>query len=109
ESGLLQEAGADDDLGAGVDGGLHGVHAVVIGGLVAVGRLIVLVGQAVVGGIELDAVPGALVEGAVLELADVGDEGDLVGAVGGLSVVRDLVGVGDDGGVAILGGLGLVG
>ena len=109
ESGLLQEAGADDDLGAGVDGGLHGVHAVVIGGLVAVGGLIVLVGQAVVGGVELDAVPGALVERAVLELADVGDEGDLVGAVGGLSVVRDLVGVGDDGGVAILGGLGLVG
>ena len=74
-----------------LDGGLHGIVAVIIGSLVAVGGLVVLVAQAVGGSIQLDAVKGALVEGLVLQLAHVGDEGDLISAVGAGHVVVDVV------------------
>ena len=94
QGGALHEAGADNHLGPGLAGGLHGVVAVVVGGLVAVGGLIILIAQAVVGGIELHAVVGTLVEGLVLQLAHVGDEGDLILAVGGGHVVVNVVGIG---------------
>src|SRR5699024_410092 len=83
QGSLLQEAGADDDFGAVVGGQLHGVVAVVIGGLVAVGGLIVLVGLAGGGSVQLHAVIGALVEGLVLQGAHVGDESDLILAIAG--------------------------
>ena len=67
QSGGLQEAGANDHFGAVVGGQLHGVVAVVIGGLVAIGGLIVLVGLAGGGSVQLHAVIGALVEGLVLQ------------------------------------------
>ena len=102
EGRALHEAGADDDLGAAVHGSLHGVVTVVIGRLIAVGGLIVLVAQAVVGGIELHAVEGALVEGLILQLADVGDERDLILAVFGRHVVVDIVRIGVSGGPALL-------
>ena len=43
------------------------------------------------GGIALHAVPGALVEGLVLQLAHVGDESEFVLVVGGGHVVLDVV------------------
>ena len=100
---LLQEADADDDAGAVVDGLLHGVVTVGVSGLAAVGGLIVLVAQVILVGVGLDAVPGALVEGLVLEIAHVGDEGDFIGV--GLHGVGDVVGV--DGFVAVVGSGGI--
>ena len=88
--------------GNAVHGSLHGVVAVVIGSLIAVGGLIVLVAQAVVGGIELHAVEGALVEGLILQLADVGDERDFILAVLRRHVVVDIVRIGVSGGPALL-------
>ena len=102
EGRALHEAGADNDLSAAVHGSLHGVVTVVIGSLIAVGGLIVLVAQAVVGGIELHAVEGTLVEGLILQLADVGDERDLILAVFGRHVVVDIVRIGVSGGPALL-------
>ena len=46
-----------------------------------VGRLIVLVRHVILAGIQLHAVPGALVEGLVLQLAHVSDKGQLILAV----------------------------
>ena len=102
EGSTLHEAGADNDLSAAVHGSLHGVVTVIIGRLIAVGGLIVLVAQAVVGGIELHAVEGALVEGLILQLADVGDESDFILAVLGRHVVVDIVRIGVSGGPALL-------
>ena len=50
---------------------------------------------------QLDAVVGALVEGLVLQLAHVGDEGDLILAVFRGHVVRDAVST-----ILVVGGLG---
>ena len=99
---LPNEGGADNDLGAAVHGSLHGVVTVIIGSLIAVGGLIVLVAQAVVGSIELHAVEGALVEGLILQLANVGDESDFILAVLGRHVVVDIVRIGVSGGPALL-------
>ena len=103
QRGLLQVTGAHHHVSAALDGGLHGVIAVIVGGLAAVGGLVVLVAQTVGGGIQLYAVKGALVEGLVLQLAYVGDEGHLILAVGGGHAVLDGVGVG----LGLAGGLGL--
>ena len=110
QSSFLQEAGADNDLGAVVAGSLHGVVAVIIGGLVAVGGLIILVGQAVGGSVQLNAIVSTLVEGLILQLAYVGNEADLVLAVLGGHLIGDLIGIGDDRGgfgTGIRGGSGL--
>ena len=101
QSAFLHEAGADNHLGAVLHGGLHGLVTVIIGGLVLVGGLIILIGQLVVGSVQLHAVIGALVEGLILQLAHVGDESDLVLAILGGHLIVDLIGIGD--------GLGLVG
>ena len=89
----LHEAGANDDFRAALGSRLHGVIAVIIRRFVAVGGLIVLVGQLVGRSVGLHAVPGALVEGLVLELSNVGDERDLVRAVGRGNGIRDVIGV----------------
>src|SRR5699024_6125645 len=81
QSGLLQVTGTDDHVGAGVHSGLHSLVAVVIGGLIAAGGLVILVAQAIGGGVELHAVICTLVEALVLQLAHIGDEGNLVLAI----------------------------
>ena len=80
-------------LGARFRGSLHGVIAVVVRGLIAVSGLIVLVGQAVFSGILLSAIPGAFVEGLVLQLAHVGNESNSVGAVSGGDGIFDVSGI----------------
>ena len=45
------------------------------------------------GGVTLYAVPGALVERLILELANVGDESELIGAVFGGHCIRNVVGI----------------
>ena len=110
QGSFLQEAGTDNDLGAVVAGSLHGIVAVIIGGLVAVGGLIILVGQAVGGSVQLNAIVSTLVEGLILQLAYVGNEADLVLAVLGGHLIGDLIGIGDDRGgfgTGIRGGSGL--
>ena len=110
QSGALHKAGADDSLGTVVAGSLHGIVAVIIGGLVAVGGLIILVGQAVGGSVQLNAIVSTLVEGLILQLAYVGNEADLVLAVLGGHLIGDLIGIGDDRGgfgTGIRGGSGL--
>ena len=114
QSGLLQVTGTDNHVGASVHSGLHGLVAVVISGLIAAGGLVILVAQAIGGGVELHAVICTLVEALVLQLAHIGDEGNLVLAILAGHAVGDIVGVGDSGGVpaggllAALVGLGVI-
>ena len=105
KSSLLQEAGGNNSLGTVVAGSLHGVIAVLIGGLIAIGGHVVLVAEVVVGSIQLNAIEGALVEGTILQLANIGDEADLILAVLGGHLIGDLIGVGDDSGGGIGGGI----
>ena len=69
--------------------------------------LIVLVAQAVLGSVEFNAVESALVEGLVLQLADVGDESELILAVFGSHVVVDIVS-GESSGSLGCGGFGSI-
>ena len=90
----LHKAGANDDLGAVLNGSLHGVIAVIIGSLSAVSRLIILVGLFVLGSKQLHAVVSTLVKGLILQLANVGHESDLILAVFAGHLISDAVGIG---------------
>src|SRR5699024_1697561 len=110
QSLFLHKACADNHFSAVLGSQLHGVVTVVVGGLIAAGGLIVLVGLAGLGSVQLHAVIGALVEGLVLQLAYVGNESNLILAILGGHLVGDVVGaqrgsLSGLGAVAALGGL----
>ena len=110
QSLFLQEAGSHNDLSAVAASQIESSDTVLVGSVVAVGGLIVLVGLVVVGSIQLNAVISALVEGLVLQLTHVGDESDLILAIGRGHLVSDLIGIGDSGGTAFgFLGIGVVG
>lgn len=75
---LKQVAWADDDLGTFVDGGLDrldtGSRGILAGPVIGIGDLVGF-------GVVLDAVPGTFIEGLVIDIADVGDQGNVIGVL----------------------------
>ena len=75
-----QVAGDDDGLGTVVD---SVVHLLQTGGVGVLARTVVVGVQAVCRAEVLHALPGVLVEGLVIDVADVGNKGDIGLAAGG--------------------------
>ena len=73
---LKKVARADNSLGTLVDGGLDRLNA---GSRRVLARPVIGISDLVGFGKILDAVPGAFIEGLVIDIAHVGDEGDFIG------------------------------